>query len=113
MLKAVNPKARYCYERACEARERALQASNPLVRDDFFAAEKRWLRLAESYEFSGRLSHYLAQWPQSPMHPVCPACSVRMWLLEMNVGQSGVDYRYECKACGRTALVSESQHSDH
>ena len=47
MLKPANPKAKYCYDRALEARERDLQVHNPAARDEFFAAEARWLKLAE------------------------------------------------------------------
>ena len=104
MLKPANPQSRHCYERALEARQRGLETRNPAARDDFFAAETRWIKLAQSYEFSERLSRFLATYFK---HPVCPTCSVRMWLLEMNVSHGGVDYYYECKACGHTQLLSE------
>jgi len=51
MLKPANPKARHCYERALEARERGLQASNPVARDVFFGAEARWLKLQKAMTF--------------------------------------------------------------
>ena len=106
MLKPSNPKAKHCYERAIEARERALQTTNPVARDEFFASEARWLKLAESYEFSERLTRFLDK--DSPKHPLCSTCGVSMWLVEMNSNDAGVEYHYECKACSRTGLLNEN-----
>jgi len=62
---------------------------------------------SESYDFSERPSPFLAKL-DFPTHSVCPTCAVRMWLLEMNVSHSGVDYHYECRACGHTLLLNET-----
>jgi hypothetical protein len=105
VLKPANPKAKYCYERALEARERGLQAHSPAARDEFFESEARWLKLAESYEFSERLSRFLDK--DFPKHPVCPTCAVPMWLVEMNSTDAGVEYHYECKVCSQSHLVAE------
>ena len=106
MLKPSNPHARQCYESALEARQRALQARTTAERDDFLAIEKSWLKLAESYEFSERLDRFANE--DFPKHPKCPSCAVPMWLVEMNSIEAAVQYRYECKVCSHTELLSES-----
>ena len=82
MLKAANPMARHCHEQAHQARQRGLQSSDPKLRDELFASEARWLKLAESYEFSERLDRFANK--DFPKHPICPSCAVPMWLVEMN-----------------------------
>lgn len=99
MLKAANRNARFCYTKAFAARERALVTKNPEDRIFYFEAEARWLRLAESYEISARTDQFIASRP-TPQRPSCPACAVAMPLAEVQVFRGGVEYRYECKACG-------------
>lgn len=100
MLKAANRNASYCYTKATTARERALGTRNPEDRVFYFEAEARWLRLAESYEISTRTSQFIANRPATPQRPSCPACAVDMPLGEVQVFRGGIEYRYECKACG-------------
>src|SRR5262245_8151026 len=99
MLKTINRNAKYCYTRAFAARERALVTKNPDDRIFHFEAEARWLKLAESYEISTRTGQFIASRP-TPQRPSCPACAVAMPLAEVQVFRGGVEYRYECKACG-------------
>ena len=105
MLKPSNPQTKQCYENALEARQRASKAKTTEERDDFLVIEKSWLNLAASYEFSERLERFAGK--DFPNHPICPSCAVPMWLVEMNSIDSGVQYRYECRVCSRTELLSE------
>ena len=61
----IHLKARYCYERALEARELALKTDDPLARNEFFACEVRWRMLAQGYEFRERLGRFLQTAAQS------------------------------------------------
>jgi hypothetical protein len=56
MLQNLSEQIRECYRRAEQSRRVAETARTPSVREDFFAMERRWLSLAQSYEFSERLS---------------------------------------------------------
>ena len=108
MLKAASSHARLCYERALEARERALKTDDPSARDEFLASEVRWLKLAQSYEFSEQLTQFLKKPLTFPEHPVCPRCGVPMWLVEMDPSSEKTDYFYECKACeGKLTLTAK------
>jgi len=106
MLKAANSNAGYCYKKALAARERALETKSPEDRIFYFEAEARWLRLAESYEFSRRAKQFITNHPISQQRPLCPACAVAMPLAEVQVVRGAVDYRYQCKGCGFRICVS-------
>src|SRR5262245_53262326 len=99
MLKAANRNARYCFTKAITARERALGTRNPEDRVCYFEAEARWLKLAESYDTSARTDQFIASQP-TPERPSCPACALAMPLAEVQVFRGGIEYRYECSACG-------------
>jgi hypothetical protein len=101
--KPAKPKVKECYENAREARQRALQASTAAERDEFLAIEKSWLKIASSY-LSKRLDRSLGE--DFPKHPKCPSCAVAMWLVEMNSSDTGVECRYQCKACDRTIVLN-------
>jgi hypothetical protein len=60
MLKPTGPKARECYAHAIAAREKAFKTDDPRARSDYLDMEKRWVRLANSYEYSDRLADYFA-----------------------------------------------------
>ena len=45
-----------CYRRAAECRERAESAPSESAKRAFLDLERRWLSLADSYEFAERLS---------------------------------------------------------
>jgi len=108
VLKAVNPDAQRCYENALEARERAQKARDPLDREFYLASEQRWLRLAESYQYSARLSAFLKQPHSLPDHPICDTCDVPMWLQKMDFVGGQIEYRYECPACEATKTVTQA-----
>jgi hypothetical protein len=108
VLKAANPNASYCYERALDARQRAVEADDALARDELLASEARWLKLAASYEFSERLNRFLSATRALPQHPVCSHCSVAMWLTEIQSSPRKIEHIYECKVCGVKEVISSS-----
>ena len=59
MLQNLAAEIIHCYERARLAREKAERAVNDEFRDEFYAAEGRWLALALSYERQHQLSRTL------------------------------------------------------
>jgi hypothetical protein len=106
VLKATKPDVRYCYKQALAARARALETKYPEDRLFYFEAEARWLKLAESYEFSSRTKQFIASHPTSPRRPSCPACAVVMRLAEVQTISGAVDYRYECTDCGYNTHIT-------
>jgi len=106
VLKAANPDAKYCYKKALAARERALETKIPEDRIFYFEAEARWLKLAESYEFSARSNKFISSHSTSPRRPSCPACAVVMPLAEVQALCDAVSYRYECTDCGYNAYIT-------
>jgi len=111
VLKSTSPNARHCYERAVEAHARAGEANDPFVRDEFLASEARWLKLAESYELSERLTNFLKRPVVFPKHPECANCHVPMWLVEIQSSCEKVEYLYECKVCEEKTTLTEQQKS--
>ena len=101
VLQPANPKAKECYDRAADARQRALEERDPQRREEHLEAEQRWLKLAHSYEFTNRLGQFLDA-SREPKHPRCAACSVPMWLVDVHhiPGDPPRQRRfYECKVC--------------
>lgn len=107
VLKPASPNALHCYERALEARERALHAADAFIRDEFLASEARWLKLAESYELSERLADFVKKPAAFPTHPQCANCHVPMWLVEIQSDREKVEYHYECKACDSKSTITD------
>ena len=99
MLRSVSTRARQCHEWASKARQRALESTDPVSRDEYLASEARWLKLAESYELTERLTDFLNKPTAFPKHPKCPNCHVPMWLVAIESSYEKVEYLYECKAC--------------
>jgi hypothetical protein len=60
MLQNLSKEIRECYLRAEECKRLAETARTPSAKADYLAMERRWLSLAHSYEFSERLSDYIA-----------------------------------------------------
>jgi hypothetical protein len=56
MLETISAEIIYCRERARLAREKAGTATTAQSKNDYLAAEARWLALARSYEQQDRLS---------------------------------------------------------
>src|SRR5262245_21739214 len=100
MLKVSNSNSLYCYKRALAARERALEIKLAEDRKFYFEAEARWLKLAESYEFSEPTQQFIAGRSRPSQRPSCPACATVMSLAEVQVIRGAADYRYQCEACG-------------
>jgi len=105
MLKRSTPEASEYYARAQEARERANSTQNLEMQAIYLDAEKRWLKLAASYEASARTTQFLRDEP-IVKHPICKSCGVAMWMVEMReFSTNHKQYIYECKACnGRTEV---------
>jgi Crp-like helix-turn-helix domain len=80
----------------------------PFAREEFLASEMRWLKLAENYELSERLTYFLNRPPVFPKHPICPNCHVPMWLLEIQSRSEKVEFFYECKVCEAKETVTGS-----
>ncbi len=107
MLKIPTAAISECYARALDARERADQAASPEVREFHLDLERRWLKLAQSYEMSDRVNSFLGM-PPVIKHPVCAECGVAMWLVEIKNlpgRQARLEYCYECKVCESKASV--------
>jgi PAS domain S-box-containing protein len=51
---------RTCFNRAFDARRNAERTADPAQKADFIEMEKRWLALAQSYEFTERLTDFTA-----------------------------------------------------
>lgn len=107
MLTLCGPKAKECYERAHQARQRALTSTDPVTRNEFLASEARWVKLAQSYELSKRVTLFLKKPQRFPKHPLCPRCLVPMWLSEIQSSWEKVEYFYECKVCEEKAMLPE------
>ena len=59
MLHKVSEDIRECYDRAAEAGQRAKATANPKLKAEYLDMQRRWLRLAHSYEFSESLESFL------------------------------------------------------
>ena len=58
MLQQISNKIRGCYERAADAKAEADATSDPALKAEFLLAERRWLSLARSYEFTESLADF-------------------------------------------------------
>jgi hypothetical protein len=61
MLENLSEEIAECYRRAAEAREWAMRAHDPALKQDFLDMERRWMSLAHSWEFTQRLSDFAAE----------------------------------------------------
>jgi hypothetical protein len=59
MLQKLSEEIQECYRHADECRQRAEKAFTEKGRQEFIDMERRWLSLADSYEFAERLSNYV------------------------------------------------------
>jgi hypothetical protein len=87
MLYELKKQIALCYLRAAECRD--LAACHEVDREFYLDREKAWLRLAQSYELSERISvvitgkqrQTLRDWPATISAlkvPACPACDIAM-----------------------------------
>jgi hypothetical protein len=60
VLQNLNEAVRECLQCASECRRVAESASDARIRSDFLDMERRWLKLAESYQFAERISCWIA-----------------------------------------------------
>jgi hypothetical protein len=93
MLQKLSEEVAECQRLAREARDRAEAALDPTVKSNYLDLARRWLLLAESYQFHTRLADFNAETrrriaafrPRTPPHPAlpiitCPACGRKMRL---------------------------------
>jgi hypothetical protein len=114
MLQKLSDQAAECYRLARNAKEKADRACDEAIRRDYLALERRWTKLAQSYEllervstFHGEVKRRIAVFqPRTPPHPalpsaVCPACSKIMRLAQIvpSPGGRGQDMTLRC-VCG-------------
>jgi hypothetical protein len=59
MLQRIGPRQQECLSRATHCRDLAQVAADPQNRAEYLKTEKSWLRLADSYQFSERLSLFV------------------------------------------------------
>jgi hypothetical protein len=60
MLQDLSPEVRECLRHAEDCAQRAKIEPNPTVQRDFFDMERRWLKLARSYQYLEQLSSFTA-----------------------------------------------------
>ena len=58
MLNNVSENIRECLRHAEDCARKAAAQTDPSLKADFLDLERRWLILAESYEFTGRLNDF-------------------------------------------------------
>jgi hypothetical protein len=105
-----------CRRLAREARERADRAGDFAVKRDYLNLERRWLLLAQSYEWSNRfaasppgqdtrIAVFMPPDPPDPSLPrvMCSECGKRMRLasIEPMVAGRAETHTFECD-CGNT-----------
>jgi PAS domain S-box-containing protein len=60
MPQKANDQVQTCFDRAFDARRNAEGTADPARKADFLEMERRWLALAQSYEFTSRLTDFTA-----------------------------------------------------
>ena len=63
MLQNLSQQIRECYQHTEDCRMKAVAQADPELRKDFLELERRWLKLARSYELAERL----AKLPNPPL----------------------------------------------
>jgi hypothetical protein len=58
VLENLSEKIRECHRHAEECARQAAAQTDPKARQDFLVMERRWLKLAASYEFAERLNRF-------------------------------------------------------
>src|SRR5262245_34937139 len=108
MLKPANQNAKYCYERALEAEQKAANAQNAADRDFWLEREKHWFHLATSYEFTERVAAFIQELRNLPKMPIYSVCDVPMRVKRLHARSAGsTEYHYECPACEATQRIVE------
>jgi hypothetical protein len=117
MLQKLAEQVADCYRRAREARHKAERAAEGAVRQDYLDLERRWLKLAESYQFTQRVATFQGEMsrriavfrPPIPPDPAlprvrCPRCGKAMKLaqIEPALAPGGVDSATFTCVCGNS-----------
>jgi hypothetical protein len=58
MLNNLREQSRQCYRHAEDCARKAAAQTDPKIKADFLDVERRWLLLAQSYEFTERLGDF-------------------------------------------------------
>ena len=61
MLQKPAHRVGYCYAKAAECRQRAIQTHNQDIKDELLRQEDRWIQLAQSLEFTRRLADFVVE----------------------------------------------------
>lgn len=61
MLQRPADRVSYCYAKAAESRQRAVQTHNQDIKDELLRQEDRWIQLAQSLEFTRRLADFVVE----------------------------------------------------
>jgi hypothetical protein len=110
MLKVLSEKVAHCHRQAREAREKAERATDFAAKRDYLNLERRWLLLAQSYEWTERVALFNAEMknriaafglsrPAAIPRVMCPECGRRMRPSPADLQSDLV--ALECK-CGHT-----------
>jgi len=109
MLKPASQNAKFCYERALAARQRAANARKEADREFWFDRERQWLKFATYYEHSERLTAFIGEFRSTPKQPICGCCEVPMGMRQVHCRNDGSnEYNYECPACEAKQTVVEA-----
>jgi hypothetical protein len=60
MLQKLSEQIQSCFDRSLDANRKADETADPARKADFLEMEKRWLALAQSYDFTRRLTDFTA-----------------------------------------------------
>jgi hypothetical protein len=108
MLKRTNQNAKFCYESAARAAQKAANAHTPSDRDFWLDRERHWIHLGASYDYQERLSNFIEELRTLPRRPICTACDVPMRVTRLHYRPGGlVEFNYECPACEAKQTVVE------
>src|SRR5262245_22695164 len=100
MLKPTSQNAKFCYDQALEAEQRAENAQNWVDRNFWQTRQRHWLAMAASYDYTERIAAFVANLRQRHRQPVCAACHVPMRIRQLRCRDArATEYQYECPAC--------------
>lgn len=109
MLQPTSRKAALCYERAAEAKRKADSTACPSEQSDLLEMEARWLKLAESYELSERITKFLDYVDLQKLSRTCGFCCGRLSLKSaepLRAFEGMENHTYECVECKRTCAFT-------
>jgi hypothetical protein len=100
MLQRNSTKVETCLASAARSYERALEASDPAMREFFQQMEGSWMRLAASIAFSERVDLFLQNWRHNAGGERCLRCRgpLQLKLIEARADRDTITL--ECLNCG-------------